>query len=102
VDIVIEGDKDDSEKKKREHRQSFDAAINHHFSKTLVGRRMMEESLLATCTKRGLFVMQRISHVRRMKAICCSNQGSLTISRSPVSTATTSYLSYFFFFSGYT
>jgi hypothetical protein len=78
VDIVIEGDKDDSEKKKREHRQSFDAAINHHFSKTLVGRRMMEESLLATCTKRGLFVMQRISHVRRMKAICCSNQGSLS------------------------
>jgi hypothetical protein len=62
----------------REHRQSFDAAINRHYSTTLVGRRMVEESLLATCMKHGLFDMQRIYHVRRMKAIWCSNRGSLS------------------------
>jgi hypothetical protein len=56
----------------------FDAAIDSHYSTTLLGRRrrMVEESLLATCMKQGLFDMQRIHHVRRMKAICCSNQGS--------------------------
>jgi hypothetical protein len=61
----------------REHQQSFEAAINGHYSTTLLGRRMVEESLLATCMKHSsLFDMQRIHHVRRMKAICCSNQGS--------------------------
>jgi hypothetical protein len=63
----------------REHRQSLDVAINCHFLTGLVGRRMVvEESLLATCMKHCLFDMQRINHVRRMKAICCSNQGSLS------------------------
>jgi hypothetical protein len=49
----------------------FDAAIDSHYSTTLLGRRrrMVEESLLATCMKQGLFDMQRIHHVRRMKAI---------------------------------